>query len=138
MEPGSESFVDGILGPASQDPSSQCGDLLVRDRLGNWTFQFAVAIDDFLQDISHVIRGVDLFLSTGRQIRLARLVGRETPASFRHHGLIMRTPTQKLSKSSGDTGVRDLRKRGWSADEVIAQARRGVADPRKFEVRRQK
>ncbi len=80
MEPGAETFVDGIRGPASQEPSRQCGDLLVRDRLGNWTYQFAAAIDDYLQDISHVIRGVDLFPSTGRQIRLARLAGRETPA----------------------------------------------------------
>ena len=114
------------LGPASQDPWSQCGNLLIRDRLGNWTYQFAAAIDDYLQDISHVIRGVDLLASTGRQIRLARLAGRETPASFRHHGLVMRTPTQKLSKSDGDTGVRELRRQGWSPGEVIAQARRGV------------
>ena len=127
MEAGTEAFVDGILGPVSQDPSSQCGDLLIRDRLGNWTYQFAAAIDDYLQDITHVIRGVDLLASTGRQIRLARLAGREIPASFRHHGLVMRTPTQKLSKSAGDTGVRDLRRQGWSADRVIEQARRGVS-----------
>jgi glutamyl/glutaminyl-tRNA synthetase len=127
MEPGAEAFVDGILGPVSQDPSSQCGDLLIRDRLGNWTYQFAAAIDDYLQDVTHVIRGVDLLASTGRQIRLARLAGRETPASFRHHGLVMRTPTQKLSKSEGDTGVRDLRRLGWSADQVIEEARRGLS-----------
>jgi glutamyl/glutaminyl-tRNA synthetase len=129
MEPGAESFVDGFLGPASQDPSRQCGDVLVRDRHGNWTYQFAAAIDDYLQDISHVIRGLDLFASTGRQIRLARLAGRASPAAFRHHGLIMRTPTHKLSKSEGDTGVRELRRQGWSPDQVIAQARRGVTPP---------
>ena len=129
MEPGTESFVDGLLGSASQDPSRQCGDLLIRDRHGNWTYQFAAAIDDYLQDISHVIRGVDLLSSTGRQIRLARLAGRVTPASFRHHGLVMRTPTQKLSKSDGDTGVRDLRRQGWSVEAVIAQARRGIVSP---------
>ena len=38
----------------------------------------------------------------------------------------MRTPTQKLSKSEGDTGIGDLRRQGWSAEAVIAQARRGV------------
>jgi glutamyl-tRNA synthetase/glutamyl-Q tRNA(Asp) synthetase len=126
MEPGAESFIDGILGPTSQDPSIQCGDLLVRDRLGNWTYQFAAAIDDYLQEISHVIRGMDLFASTGRQIRLARLAGRITPAVFRHHGLIMRTPTEKLSKAAGDTGVRDLRRQGWSPEQVIARAREGA------------
>ena len=126
MTPGTESFVDGILGAATQDPSSQCGDVLIRDRLGNWTYQFAVAVDDFLQDVTHVIRGVDLLASTGRQIRLARLAGRVTPAVFRHHGLIMRTPTQKLSKSHGDSGIRELRGQGWSAEDVIARARTGA------------
>jgi glutamyl-tRNA synthetase/glutamyl-Q tRNA(Asp) synthetase len=126
MDPGTEPFVDGILGPAAQDPSRQCGDVLVRDRLGNWTYQFAVAVDDYLQDVSHVIRGADLFASTGRQIRLARMAGRVTPAAFRHHGLIMRTPTQKLSKSDGDTGIGDLRRRGWTASDVIELARRAA------------
>jgi hypothetical protein len=32
---------------------------------------------------------------------------------------VMKTATQKLSKSDGDTGVRDLRARGWSAEAVI-------------------
>ena len=34
----------------------------------------------------------------------------------------MKTPTQKLSKSDGDTGVRELRARGWTAADVIAKA----------------
>jgi glutamyl/glutaminyl-tRNA synthetase len=129
IEPGVEHFVDGIRGPAAQDPSRQCGDVLVRDRRGNWTYQFAAAVDDYLQDISHVIRGMDLFASTGRQIRLARLAGRTIPASFRHHGLIMRSPTQKLSKSDGDTGIGELRRRGWPADAVIELARVSAAGP---------
>jgi glutamyl-Q tRNA(Asp) synthetase len=126
MDPGIESFVDDLLGAASQEPAQQCGDVLICDRLGNWTYQFAVAVDDYLQNITHVIRGLDLFESTGRQIRIARLAGRVVPATFRHHGLVMRTPTQKLSKSDGDTGVRDLRRDGWTPSEVLAQARRGV------------
>ena len=43
-------FDDGLLGPQTQQPSSQCGDLLVRDRDGQWTYQFAAAVDDFAQD----------------------------------------------------------------------------------------
>ena len=34
----------------------------------------------------------------------------------------MKSPTQKLSKSDGDTGVRDLREKGWTAEAVIARA----------------
>ena len=118
MDPGAEQFVDQLLGPQAQDPSQQCGDALIRDRLGNWTYQFAVSVDDFRQGIDLVIRGIDLLPSTGRQIRLARLLGRERPAAFRHHQLIMKSADQKLSKSDGDTGIRELRARGWSPDRV--------------------
>jgi glutamyl-tRNA synthetase/glutamyl-Q tRNA(Asp) synthetase len=124
MEPGTERFFDELLGPQEQDPSAQCGDLLVRDRLGNWTYQFAATVDDHLQRITDVIRGQDLLASTGRQIRLARLLGRTTPPRFWHHPLVMRSATQKLSKSDGDTGVRDLRAAGWTPDAVIEEARR--------------
>ena len=118
IEPGVERFFDEIRGPQQQDPSEQCGDVLVRDRLGNWTYQFAVTVDDHAQQITDVIRGVDLLASTGRQIRLARLIGRHTPPRFAHHGLVMKSATDKLSKSDGDSGVRDLRAMGWSPARV--------------------
>jgi glutamyl-Q tRNA(Asp) synthetase len=122
IEPGIERFDDGWCGSQSQDPSEQCGDLLLRDRLGNWTYQFAVTADDFDQGVTDVIRGTDLLESTGRQIRLGRLLGRPSPARFWHHPLVMKSPTEKLSKSDGDTGVRDLRAAGWSAEAVLAKA----------------
>jgi glutamyl/glutaminyl-tRNA synthetase len=123
MEPGTERFVDGILGPQEQDPSEQCGDLLVRDRHANWTYQLAVTVDDHLQGVTDVIRGEDLLASTGRQLRLAKLLGRQEMPRFWHHALIMKSPTQKLSKSDRDTGVRDLRASGWTAEKVLGRAR---------------
>jgi glutamyl-Q tRNA(Asp) synthetase len=125
IDTGSETFDDARLGRQVQEPASQCGDLLVRDRHGNWTYQFAVAVDDWQQGIDLVIRGVDLLASTGRQIRIARLLGRERMPVFLHHPLIMKSPEQKLSKSDGDTGVRELRKQGWTAAQVRAAALRG-------------
>jgi glutamyl/glutaminyl-tRNA synthetase len=86
-----------------------------------------VVVDDWRQNIDAVIRGVDLLTSTGRQIRLARLLGRPEPPTFFHHPLIMKTPDQKLSKSDGDTGVRDLRAKGLSPAEVIGLAHSLVA-----------
>ena len=124
LAPATERFDDLRLGPQQQTPSDQCGDLLLRDRHGNWTYQFAVVVDDWLQEVTHVVRGVDLLDSTGRQIQLGRLLGRPSPPSFLHHALLMRTPTQKLSKSDRDTGVRDLRGQGWSAGDVLALALR--------------
>lgn len=95
------------------------GDLLIRDRLGNWTYQWCVSVDDTVQQITHVIRGEDLRDSTVRQIALARLLGRTAPPTYVHHPLIMKSATQKLSKSDRDTGIRELRAAGWSAARVI-------------------
>ena len=122
LEPTIERFVDLRLGPQEQRPSEQCGDLLVRDRDGNWTYQFAATVDDDVQGVTLVIRGVDLLASTGRQIQLARLLGRDEPPAFLHHPLIMKSPTQKLSKSDRDTGIRELRAAGWAPAQVIDAA----------------
>ena len=122
MAPGVETFDDLLCGPQAHDPAAQCGDVVIRDRLGNWTYQFAVSVDDWRQGIDLVVRGLDLLESTGRQIRLARLLGRAAPALFAHHALIMKSATQKLSKSDGDTSVRDLRGAGRTAASVIGEA----------------
>jgi glutamyl-Q tRNA(Asp) synthetase len=122
ITPGGERFEDARLGWHEQDPSEQCGDLLLRDRDGFWTYQFAVTVDDLRQGVDLVIRGEDLLASTGRQIRLSRMLGRSEPPVFLHHGLLMKPDGEKLSKSSGDTGVRELRAAGMSAKEVIARA----------------
>jgi len=122
MDPGAESFEDLRIGRQVQDPAAQCGDFVIRDRLGNWTYQWAATIDDFLQGVTHVIRGEDLLDSTGRQIRLARLAGRAEPATFLHHSLILKPDGRKLSKSDGDTGIRELRSLGFSREKVLSMA----------------
>jgi glutamyl-tRNA synthetase/glutamyl-Q tRNA(Asp) synthetase len=122
LAPRAERFVDLRLGPQEQRPSEQCGDLLVRDRDGNWTYQFCAVVDDLNQGITLIVRGEDLLPSTGRQIQLGRLLGRSEPPGFLHHPLVMKSATQKLSKSDGDTGVRDLRARGWTAAQVREHA----------------
>jgi glutamyl-Q tRNA(Asp) synthetase len=115
-------FDDRWCGPQVQVPSKQCGDLLIRDRRGNWAYQFVATVDDHLQGITDVIRGMDLLESTGRQMLLGRMIGRPTPATFAHHPLIMKSATQKLSKSDGDTGIRDLRTAGWTRERVLNEA----------------
>ena len=122
MDDLTEPFDDLRLGHQEQHPSQQCGDLLVRDRDGNWTYQFAVVVDDWLQGVNVIIRGEDLLDSTGRQLQLARHLGRAIPPRFLHHELIMKAQTKKLSKADGDTGIRVLRAKGWTRDQVIAEA----------------
>lgn len=122
IEPGLERFIDARLGPQEQDPALQCGDLLLRDRLGLWTYQFAVVVDDLRQDVDLVVRGEDLLDSTGRQLLLGRRLGRPAPPVFLHHPLIRKPGGEKLSKSSGDTGVRELRAAGAEPAGVLGRA----------------
>lgn len=129
IAPGVERFEDGVVGPQVQEPALQCGDLLLQDRDGHWTYQFAVTVDDERQGIDLVIRGTDLLSSTGRQVRLAKMLGRERPPVFLHHPLVRNAAGEKLSKSSGDTGVRELRAAGASAVEVIRRAAAALAIP---------
>jgi len=122
LGPATEHFIDALLGPVVQTPAEQCGDLLVRDRDGQWTYQFAVTVDDIRQGVTLVIRGADLASSTGRQMALARMLGRATAPAFVHHPLILDAQGAKLSKSARDTGVRELRAAGAGAPAVIGLA----------------
>ncbi|MDQ5841352.1 MAG: glutamate--tRNA ligase family protein [Chloroflexota bacterium] len=116
------SFDDRRLGPQSQSPSLQCGDVLLRDATGNWTYQHCVTVDDTRQGVTLVIRGEDLLASTGRQILLSGMLGRETAPAFLHHPLIMNPEGTKLGKRDQATGIRDLRAAGRRPDEVLGEA----------------
>ncbi len=122
MADGVVPFDDRRLGPMRQSPAEQCGDLLVRDRHGNWTYQFAVVVDDMAQDIDAVIRGEDLLASTGRQLRLAALLGRERPPQWWHHPLLVHPDGTKLSKANHDTSIRERRAAGARAAALLGEA----------------
>jgi glutamyl-Q tRNA(Asp) synthetase len=116
------SFDDLRLGVVTQHPAQQCGDLLVRDRHAQWTYQFAVVVDDLTHGIDVVIRGEDLLASTGRQWVLASLLGRTSPPLTLHHALLVHADGSKLSKANRDTSLRELRSAGWSAERLIGEA----------------
>ena len=126
-----ERFDDALLGAQEQEPANRCGDLLLRDRLGNWTYQFSVVVDDLRQGIDLVIRSADLLDSTGRQLALRRMLGAPAATVFAHHPLILKPGGEKLSKARRDTGLRDLRAAGWTAERVLGEAahRGGLLPP---------
>jgi len=115
-------FDDLRLGPQRQIPALQCGDLLLGDATGSWTYQFCATVDDARQGITLVIRGEDLLASTGRQILLGKMLGREQPATFLHHPLIVNEAGAKLSKRDRATGIRELRSAGRSPESVLGEA----------------
>lgn len=115
-------FQDDRLGWQEQIPARQCGDFVLRDRHGQFTYQFAVVVDDLADGIDWVIRGEDLLASTGRQMALARLLGGTPPRHWLHHRLIAGADGRKLSKSEGAPPLAQLRERGLSPSEVIGLA----------------
>ncbi len=119
----SETFRDGLSGDAhAQRPSEQCGDLLLRDRDGFWTYQFAVTVDDLHDRINLIIRGADLLSSTGRQLTLRRLLGDQQQPYFVHHPLIHDPTGRKLGKRDGATAIAERRAAGQMPAQVLGEA----------------
>jgi glutamyl-Q tRNA(Asp) synthetase len=116
---GPNPFRDLFLGTFPRDMSDDHSDVMIRDRLGQWTYQFAVVVDDLEQGINLIIRGTDLLSSTGRQLAIRRLIDPQaaTPL-FAHHPLLSDQSGQKLSKRFGSDAISKLRDEGLSPADV--------------------
>lgn len=114
-------FNDLRLGVHTQRPQAESGDVLLRDVHGNWTYQFAVTVDDVAQHIDVIIRGEDLLESTGRQWQMAHLLGRTTMPHTLHHALLRRPDGTKLSKANHDIAIRERRAKGASAAQLFGE-----------------
>jgi glutamyl-tRNA synthetase/glutamyl-Q tRNA(Asp) synthetase len=123
---GEEAWIDLLAGPRSGEPAAD-GDLLVRDRAGNWTYAFCVVVDDLAHRIDLVVRGADLLDATPAQLRLTRLLtGAPHPARFLHHPLVRRPDGTKLSKADGATAIRELLDAGADPAALLADACRAA------------
>ena len=105
----------------AENPKIQCGDFPIRDRIGQWTYQFAVCADDIEEGITHVIRGEDIRNSTARQIALMELLGRTEPPMYLHHPLIVDTAGKKLSKREKAHSIRQDREAGATPQELLGR-----------------
>ncbi len=114
-------FNDLRLGTCRQIPKRQCGDFSLRDRQGQWTYQFACVCDDIRHGIDCVIRGEDILTSTARQILLFQAFDAPVPSHF-HHPLIYDENGEKLSKRQRSESISQLRSAGISAEEIIGRA----------------
>jgi len=93
------------------------GDVILARKETPTSYHLSVAIDDALQGVTDVVRGRDLFWSTSVHRLLQHLLGLPQP-SYRHHRLILDSSGQKLSKSTGATGLRELRGQGAMPADV--------------------
>ncbi|GHV11354.1 hypothetical protein AGMMS49938_01880 [Fibrobacterales bacterium] len=93
----------------------------VKDIFNQWTYQFAVVVDDFEENIDLIVRGEDLKDSIEKQITLAKILGRSEMPEFIHHSLIFDKNGKKLSKRDGSTGICTLRENGISPKKVLGE-----------------
>jgi glutamyl/glutaminyl-tRNA synthetase len=105
------SFNDGLFGPQQFVCGKDFGDFVVWRPDGVPAYQLAVVTDDSAMQITEVVRGADLLLSTARQILLYRALKLQPPLFF-HCPLLNDEHGQRLAKRHDSLSLRALRMKG--------------------------
>ena len=120
------SFQDGHYGEQHVNLAEHCGDYILRRKDGAWAYQLAVVVDDALMDVTEVVRGRDLLLSTPQQLHLYRtLASLCSPpkggrgVSFCHHPLLVNESGQRLCKRDRSLDLSSLRQKHTSPKDII-------------------
>jgi len=122
---GALSFQEEGEGPGGERgliaarPETAGDVILARKGLGV-AYHLAVVVDDALQQISHVVRGQDLFEATAVQRLLQALLGLPTPR-YHHHRLLLGPDGKRFAKRDKAETLREIRARGITASVLRAQ-----------------
>ena len=103
---------DGETGDIPADPAAW-GDVVLSRSDAPSSYHLSVVVDDAAQDITHVVRGLDLFHATSIHRLLQTLLDLPEPL-YHHHRLIVGNDGRKLSKSQGDSGIAEWRRQSLS------------------------
>jgi glutamyl-tRNA synthetase len=119
MPDGSTTFTDEIRGDVTFDHKFVPDFVLVRGD-GSPLYTLAVAVDDVMMKVSHVLRGEDLLSSTPRQIRVYQAMGvmPEDYPTFAHLPFVMGQDNAKLSKRNGEVSIAWYRERGFLPEAI--------------------
>ena len=119
MPDGSTTFTDSIRGEVTFDHNFVPDFVLVRGD-GSPLYTLAVAVDDVLMKVTHVLRGEDLLSSTPRQIRVYQAMGvkPEEYPTFAHLPFVMGQDNAKLSKRNGEVSIAWYRDRGFLPEAI--------------------
>ena len=126
-------WEDGVYGEITV-ANSELDDLVIMRGDGIPTYNFAVVVDDWDMQISHVIRGADHINNTPRQINLYNAIGAPLP-TFAHLPLIHGEDGQKLSKRNGTVSVLQYDEEGYLPEALfnyLARLGWGHKDDEKF------
>ena len=111
------SFNDGRCGPQRFVAGKDFGDFVVWRHDGVPAYQLSVVVDDAAMQITEVVRGADLLISTARQLLLYRALGASAPR-FYHCPLMTDQKGIRLAKRHDALSLRRLREAGASAAEL--------------------
>jgi glutamyl/glutaminyl-tRNA synthetase len=109
------SFRDENLGEQNFVAGKDFGDFVVWRGDDVPAYQLACVVDDAAMEISEVVRGADLLVSTARQILLYRALG-FAPPNFFHCELMLDETGQRLAKRNDALSLRKLREQGISPE----------------------
>ena len=119
MPDGTTTFTDEIRGEVTFDHKFVPDFVMVRAD-GSPLYTLAVAVDDILMGVTHVLRGEDLLSSTPRQIRVYQAMGvkiEDYPA-FAHLPFVMGQDNAKLSKRNGEVSIAWYREQGYLPEAI--------------------
>lgn len=93
------------------------GDVVLGRKETPASYHLACVLDDALQGVTHVVRGMDLYESTSIHRLLQEVLGLPAPV-YHHHKLVLDAEGKKLAKRDPSTTLRDLRAQGWKVEDV--------------------
>jgi glutamyl-tRNA synthetase len=96
------SFVDGRKGKQCFEIGKDFADFLVWRKDGFASYELATVVDDHLMEITEIVRGEDLLVSSARQCVLFAALN-WAPPQFYHCELVLDQKGRKLSKSEKNT-----------------------------------
>jgi len=110
-------FHDLIRGDVEFD-TGLLGDIIIAKNMETPLFHFTVVVDDFLMQISHVIRGEDHISNTPRQMLIQEALGFYHPI-YAHIPLFLNPDRAKMSKRQGDVALKDYHDKGYLPEALI-------------------
>ncbi|MDP9234985.1 MAG: glutamate--tRNA ligase [Actinomycetota bacterium] len=116
--PGRDVVVQDIVRGEARFPASDIKDFVILRSDGSPTYLLAAAVDDIRMEMTHVIRGEDLFSSTPRQMLIVEALG-ATPPAYAHLPLIVGADRQPLSKRHGSVAVEWFREQGFLPEALV-------------------
>jgi glutamyl-Q tRNA(Asp) synthetase len=119
------SFIEEGAGPAGETGvivarPETAGDIVLARKDVGVAYHLAVVLDDTLQEITHVIRGEDLFEAAHIQRLLQALLGLPTP-TYRHHRLLTGPDGKRYAKRDKAQTLRELRAEGVTPEALRAE-----------------